>query len=201
MRSSSTRRFAARPACRPTRSRRSRAGPAPRALHSRGSRRPGTRTGRRASAACRVARALVGPAAIAHAVVGRVRRRARSRRRAPPPEPRREHRQRRARPRPRRAAAGDRDRGAADEHVGLEQLAQPAGDVLERADVVARREADDEIGSLAVEPLEDLAGDLADRLERESGAARARRRSGSRDPPPASAPTLRVERDHARGSA
>ena len=62
-------------------------------------------------------------------------------------------------------AAGDTDRGAPDEHVGLEQLAQSAGDVFERSHVVGRRKAHDQVRAFSVELFDDLAGDLAHSFE------------------------------------
>ena len=81
------------------------------------------------------------------------------------------------------AAARDPDRrGSRRSTSGSSSLRRPAGDVFERADVVRRGEANDEVGPFAVELLDDLARDLAHRLERQWDAARARPRSGSRDP-------------------
>ena len=105
-----------------------------------GSRAPGTRTDRRAAAACRAAATASGQPTIttpSSVCIGVERdRRRRGPRRSPPRTPTAP-----GRPRPRRPPPATATAVAADQHLGLEQLAQPAGDVLERADVVRRREA------------------------------------------------------------
>ena len=61
------------------------------------------------------------------------------------------------------------------QHVGLEQVAQGVREVVERADEVRRHEAQDEVGFLAAERLEDLAGGLTHRV-RGNRMLRQRRR-------------------------
>ncbi len=63
-------------------------------------------------------------------------------------------------------AARDPDHRAADRGFGFEELAQTAHDVLERTRVVGRGEADEQVRPSAVEPLEDLARDLAHCFDR-----------------------------------
>ena len=140
---------------------------------------PGTSTDRRAAAACRAAgpsRASRGsrtPSSDRRSRRGRTGRACprRSRPRTPTARVRPRSPARRPRPRPRSCRSSPRVRAV---------LPQTARDVLERADVMRRREAHEQVGALAVEPFEDLAGHLADRLDRCPGAATAPRRSGSR---------------------
>ena len=63
------------------------------------------------------------------------------------------------------ASARDRDRGRPEHGFGLEQLAEAARHVLERADVMRRREANEQVGTFPVESLEDLARHFAHRLD------------------------------------
>ena len=91
--------------------------------------------------------------------------------------------------------------GAADEDLGFEQLAQTARDVLERPDVMRRGEANEEVRTLAVELLDDLARDLADGLDR-SGMQRERGRVAVHEIHALADSTpdrRRVERDHGQG--
>jgi hypothetical protein len=72
-------------------------------------------------------------------------------------------------------AACDRDRGRPEHRLGLEELAEPTRDVFERAHVMRGREANEQVGALAVESLEDLARDLTDRLDRQRVQREGRR--------------------------
>jgi hypothetical protein len=77
--------------------------------------------------------------------------------------------------------ADDGDGGPADEHGGLEDVAQRRRDVLERADVMRRREADREVAAFAVEALEDLARRFADGLRCDRVSRQRRRERGHGD--------------------
>ncbi len=61
-------------------------------------------------------------------------------------------------------AGDDRDRGAAQEHLRLEQPPDSRRDVFERARVVRRDERHHQIGAIAVELIEHLTEDFADSL-------------------------------------
>ena len=87
---------------------------------------------------------------------------------------------------------------------GLEQLAQTAHDVFERARVVRRREANEEVGAFTVELLEDLAGDLADgldrsRMQRERGRVAVHEIHSPAESTPISSRVERLSREGQRG--
>ena len=90
------------------------------------------------------------------------------------------------------AARDRRPRCTPIEHLGLEQLAQTAGDVLERAHVVRRREAHERGRGARRRTARGSRRRPRRPPRRQSGAATARPRSGSRDPSSAaSTPTSR----------